>query len=339
MNTKIFEPNDVNLGFCAELLKKGEIVAVPTETVYGLAANAFDDEAVLKIFKAKGRPQNNPIICHVNGFEMFKSLTDDCSKKLYDLLEAFWPGPLTVVVKKKANLSPFVVAGLETVGLRFSASWVLNKLIDLCGFPIAAPSANLSKKPSSTNASHVFFDFNGKIPAILDGGQCEIGVESTVVKFNKKGECVLLRPGFITLEMLKSVVKNVEIGSGVLNMIENSDVVESPGILHKHYCPKAEVVVVKGSLKSFVDYVSKKLNEKTWCVVFDGEEVNFEQFVLTYGKTAKQQAKKLFFILRKIDDLKIEKVFFRCSSNINYGLNFAIYNRLIRAANFNIINL
>lgn len=338
MNTRILEPSASNLEFCAELLKKGEVVAVPTETVYGLAANAFDDEAVLKIFEAKGRPQDNPLICHVNGFEMFESLTCERSKTLFNLVNRFWPGPFTVVVKNSANLSRFVVAGLSTVGIRFSSNEILNELIGLCGFPLAAPSANLSKRPSSTCASHVFSDFNKKIPAVLNGGQCELGVESTVVKVDGE-RCTILRPGFVTLEMLKSVAENVEFGAGVVQRLSCCDVAESPGLKHKHYSPKAEVVVVKGELSKFISYVSGKLNEKVWCVVFDGEEVNFKKFVLTYGGTLNEQARNLFSVLRKIDDLKIGKVFFRCSPEHNLGLGLAIYNRLIRAANFNVINL
>ena len=338
LDTKLLKPTFPNLKFCAELLKSGEIVGVPTETVYGLAANAFDDGAVLKIFKAKGRPHDNPIICHVNGLEMFKSLTCERSQVLFNLIDRFWPGPLTVVVEASvANLSRFVLAGLSTVGVRFSSSKVLNELIGLCGFPLAAPSANLSKKPSSTNATHVVADFNGKIPAILEGGQCEIGVESTVVKV-ERNRCVILRPGFITVNMLKSVVKNVELSAGVVQELQQDDVVESPGLKHRHYSPKAEVVVVRSELSDFVSYVSSKLNEKVWCVVADEEADRFGNFVLTYGKNLAEQAKNLFFVLRRVDDLKIDKVFFRCSAEHESELGLAIYNRLIRAANFNIIN-
>lgn len=337
MKTRILAPTAENIDFCAGLLKSGEIVGVPTETVYGLAANAFDDDAVLKIFKAKGRPADNPLICHVSSLDMFHSLTSDDSAVLKALIKNFWPGPLTVIVKSSVKLSSFAVAGLLTVGIRFSSNRILNSLIDRCGFALAAPSANLSKKPSSTTAFHVYSDFCGKIGAILDGGDCEIGVESTIVKV-EGDSCVLLRPGRVTLKMLEMVVGKVKFGRGVLESLGSDEVAESPGLKHRHYSPNAEIVVVKGSFQSFVEYVLDRLNDKVCCVVFDGEQVGFEgDFVLTYGKTVVDQAKNLFSVLRKIDELGFEKAYFRCPSVEGVGL--AVYNRLIRAAEFRIVEL
>ena len=172
---------------------------------------------------------------------------------------------------------------------------------------------------------------------VLDGGGCELGVESTVVKVEKV-RCVVLRPGFVSVEMLKSVVNNVALSSGVFEKLDCEVAVESPGLKYRHYSPNAEVIIVKGSFSSFFAYVSKKLNERVWCVVFDGEQVYFNNFVLTYGKTINQQAKNLFAVLRKVDDLKIEKVFFRCPVEKG-GVGLAVYNRLIRAANFSVIEL
>lgn len=336
METKILKPTFENLKLCANLLKKGEIIGAPTETVYGLAANAFDYDAVSKIFKVKGRPQDNPLICHVNSIKMFRSLTDDNSVLIEKLITNFWPGPLTIIVKKCVAMPINVTAGLETVGIRFSSNKILNQLIGMCSFPLAAPSANLSKKPSSTNAHHVANDFNGKIPAILDGGTCSVGVESTIVKI-ENGCCVLLRPGFITLSMLKHVSKNVEIDKGILIKHNSNKQAICPGTKHLHYSPKADVVVVKGSLSSFIKYVSEKLNSKIWCAVFDGEQKYFNNYVLTYGKEVNEQAKNLFSVLRKVDDLNLDKIFFRSPSEHDLGL--AVYNRLIRAADFNVINL
>ncbi len=341
METKVLAPTDDNIDFCAKLLKSGEVVGVPTETVYGLAANAFDDDAVLKIFRVKGRPADNPLICHVSSLDMFHDLSSDDSAVLRVLIKNFWPGPLTVIVKSSAKLSPFAVAGLPTVGIRFSSNKILNNLIDRCGFAIAAPSANLSKKPSSTTAFHVYSDFCGKIEAVLDGGVCEIGVESTIVKV-EGNSCILLRPGKITFNMLEMVVGEVKIGRGVLENLGSGEVALSPGLKHRHYSPNAEIVVVKGDLQSFVEYVSVRLNDRICCVVFDGEQASFQasfdgRFVLTYGKTLVDQARNLFAILRKIDELGFERAYFRCPSVEGIGL--AIYNRLIRAAEFRVVEL
>ncbi len=336
MKTQILAASDENLHYCAKLLKEGYLVAVPTETVYGLAANAFDDDAVLKIFKLKGRPSDNPLICHIDSLNMFRSLTNDRFTILEKLINKFWPGPLTVVVKSCVKFSKYAVANLDTVGLRFSSNEILKKLINYCGFPLAAPSANLSKYPSATNPNHVLHDFNGKIAAILDGGQCEIGLESTVVKVDDD-RCVLLRPGAVTLEMLEETIGKVILSKGLTERLDYNEKVLSPGLKHKHYSPKAKVIVVRGSFSSFVKYVSDKLNFRTYCVVFEDEIKFFNKFVLSFGKNSKQQAKNLFFILRQVDDLNLDKVFFRCPDET--GLGFAVFNRLIRAANFEIVDL
>ena len=336
MKTKVLKPTDENFIFCANLLKSSKIVAVPTETVYGLAANAFDYLGVEKIFKAKGRPQNNPLICHINSMKMFYNLTNENSELLNKLLKAFWPGPLTVIVRKNVDIPSNLTANLNTIGIRFSSNKILNKLIEVCGFPLAAPSANLSKKPSATNTNHVLNDFNGKIPAILDGGNCEVGIESTIVKI-EKNKCVVLRPGFVTVSMLKNIVKNVQLDEGVLKKPNSQKIAVCPGVNYLHYSPNAEIIVVKGSFLSFYKYVSSKLNCKTWCAVFDKEKHYFKKYVLTYGENASYQAKNLFLILRKIDDLNLKRVFFR--SPTENGIGLAVYNRLIRAANFKIVNL
>lgn len=337
IETIILDATCENISYCSDLLKHGEIVAMPTETVYGLAANVFDDRAISKIFKAKGRPQDNPLICHISDLDMLDDLMiSRRSKTFQKLVEKFWPGPLTVIVPKKAGFSNLITANLSTVAIRFPSHNIARQLIKTCGFPLAAPSANLSGKPSPTSAYHVYDDLNGKIRAILDGGICEVGLESTIVKIDDDLLRVL-RPGIISVDMLKDVTENIVLDDSILNKMDSNRTVISPGTKYKHYSPNADIVLVDSTLDKFRDYVADKLDENVWCAVFDGEQRFFDKNVLAFGYNEKDQAHNIFMILRKIDEIGASKVFFRCPKKENVGL--AVYNRLIRAAGFNVVVL
>ncbi len=317
------------------LILKGEVVAIPTETVYGLAANAFDEKAVEKIFAAKGRPQDNPLIVHISEMSQLDALVEEIPDKVKMLAKKYWPGPLTMIMKKSGKIPSVVSAGLDTVAVRMPKSEYARVIISFSGVPLAAPSANLSGSPSPTRAKYVLDDMNGRIPLIIDGGECEIGVESTVVSF--AGEKPrLLRPGGITLEQLESVAGEVEVDRAVLNKLEKNATASSPGMKYKHYAPKADITVVKGSLESFCEYVKDKGDFFALC--FDGEEKHFAK-ALSYGKIddGKSQAKRIFDALRELDEMGAKKVYARCPDLKGMGL--AVYNRLIRSAGFDIIEV
>ena len=336
IDTQILKSTDENISYCVSLIKSSDVVAMPTETVYGLAASAYDKNAVAKIFDAKGRPQDNPLICHISNFDMLLDLTCKRSNLLYMIAEKFWPGPLTVIVPKNDCVLDIVTAGLDTVAIRFPSHSIAQKLINECGFPLVAPSANLSGTPSPTTAAHVYDDLNGKIKAILDGGTCKIGVESTIIKVDDN-EIKLLRPGVITVKMLQEVCKNITVDINIFNKPNENIKVISPGVKYKHYSPKANVILVDGNLSQFKRYISNKLDDNTFCVVFDEDQEHFKNNVLTYGKDSLSQAHNIFSILRKVDDLKAKTVFIRCPQKTDIGL--AVYNRLLRASGFNLVKL
>ncbi len=334
--TKILKPNKEGINEAAKLLKSGEVVAIPTETVYGLAADALNEEAVVKIFKAKGRPQDNPLIVHIADFEKIYNYAQEVPKVALKLAERFWPGPLTMVLPKKDIVPKITSGGLETIGIRLPSNEVARKIIRLSGTALAAPSANLSGSPSPTCAAHVFDDMNGRIPAIVDGGSCDVGVESTVVSF--EGNAIrLLRPGFISIEDLKEVSEEVIADDGILHKVDPGKKVLSPGMKYKHYSPKARVIIVEGSLESFISYVSKHNSEKTYSMIFDSDKNLFPFKNLTYGDTSLSQAHEVFDKLREFDKLGAEIVFVRCPQKEGVGL--AVYNRLLRAAGFEVITL
>lgn len=339
METKVLFPTEENIKYCGELLKSGELVGMPTETVYGLGANAYDDKAVEKIFIAKGRPQDNPLIVHISSMKMLDEVVEEIPEVARNLAEKFWPGPLTMIFKKSGRISQTITAGLDTVAVRYPSHLVARKLIAEAGCPVAAPSANISGHPSTTKAEHVYSDLKGKIKAILDGGSCEYGLESTVILLQDNGTVRLLRPGAVTVEMLKTVVKEVIVDNGVLHEVKEGERALSPGMLHKHYSPTTNVVIVDSSLDEFVDFVNNKANLNVGALVFDEEEKLLNVPTIAYGSKEDMdiQAKKLFNALRKIDELNVKTVYARMPKQDGIGL--AVYNRLIRAAGFEVITL
>ena len=334
MNTKILKPTKKNIICCAELIKSGEVVGMPTETVYGLAANAFDEAAVKKIFKAKKRPADNPLIVHIADIEMLRGLVKDVPDIAIDVCKRFWPGPLTVVLPKSDKIPSITSGGLDTVGIRLPSNEVARELIRASGLPLAAPSANLSGSPSPTTAGHVYDDLNGRIPAILDGGKCSVGVESTVISF-ESDIIRLLRPGRISVDDLKTVTTNVIIDKGVLEVISNDTRVKSPGMKYKHYSPKADVTLIDGSAEFFERYVSERNFADTYALIFDGDNISKDIKSIKYGGSSEQQAERIFAVLREIDKIGAKKVYARCPSKEGIGL--AVYNRMLRAAGFKVI--
>lgn len=338
-DTKLLAMNQENLELAKQDIQNGGVVAIPTETVYGLAANAFDPEAVARIFEVKGRPQDNPLIVHISDMEMLKDVTSSLPATAVRLAEAFWSGPLTMILPKSEKIPDVVSAGLDTVGVRMPSHPVAKELIRACGVPLAAPSANASGKPSPTSAEHVFYDLKGRINYILDGGECEVGIESTVVRvYEDKVE--ILRPGKITVDDLLKVVPAVTIDDGVFTQMDEDEAAASPGMKYKHYSPNANVIMVEGSLVDFCRYVSKHADEHTGVLVFEGEESLFSIPCITCGKKSDSgsQANRLFDALREIDQNKnLTTVFARVPKQDGVGL--AVYNRLLRACGFEVVNM
>lgn len=320
----------------AEIIKNGGLVAFPTETVYGLGANALDPQAVKKIFTAKGRPQDNPLISHVDSIDMVLPLVEDFNEDARKLAERFWPGPLTIIMKKSSLVPDAVSAGLSTVAIRFPSDPIARALISAAGVPIAAPSANLSGSPSPTSAKHVISDLSGRVDMILNSHSCDVGVESTVISL--AGEKPrLLRPGFVTPEELSKVLGEIDIDKAVFSSISNDTVVHAPGMKYKHYAPKARVFVVKGDFESFLRFIENKKNEKTVVMCFDGEGDKLNVPYIEYGNEfdSKEQATRLFDALRKVDEMGAEVVFARCPDCTGVGL--AVTNRLFKAAGFEVL--
>lgn len=316
----------------AELLKNGEVVGIPTETVYGLAANAFDEAAVKKIFEAKGRPSDNPLIVHIAKFEDLEPLVEEIPEKVKIMAAKFWPAPLTMIMKKSGKISDTVSGRLDTVAIRMPKSDYARAVIEACGVPLAAPSANLSGSPSPTNAKYVFDDMNGRIPLIIDGGSCEIGVESTVISFAEEPPR-LLRPGGVTLEEMTELIGEIIVDDAVLNKLADGKVASSPGMKYKHYAPKADITIIKSDFAGFKALCE---SENVTALVFDGENEHLSCPAVTYGdeNDGYSQSARLFDALRELDEMGARKVYARCPDTSGMGL--AVYNRLIRSAGFKI---
>ena len=337
----ILSTSSEDLLTCSRLLKNGNTVAVPTETVYGLAANALDENAVKKIFLAKGRQADNPLIIHISDISAF-SLYCFPTETAYALAEKFWPGPLTMILPKKEIVPSAVTAGLSSVAVRMPSHPVASRIISLCGFPLAAPSANISGKPSPTRFEHILNDLssNPYVAAAVDGGNCECGVESTVVSLVGATPC-LLRPGAITVSMLREVVPELTVADAVLQRLPENEKALSPGLKHKHYAPDAETVCIAGTAESAAKYVKNHRNGKNAVVIcFDGEEQLFPECdVIPYGLPEKPEtlAENVFAALRKADAVKgCQIIYVRCAPPEGEGL--AVYNRLLRASNFNVVD-
>lgn len=329
--------NENQLDIAVQLIIKGEVVGIPTETVYGLGADASDENAVRKIFTAKGRPADNPLIVHLADFSDAFNYTSYIPELAFRLAEKFCPGALTMVLPKNGRIPMVTSGGLDTVGIRIPSHPVMHKLIELSGRPIAAPSANISGYPSPTSAQHVMRDMNGRISAVVDGGQSEYGVESTVISFENDNTVRILRPGCITEKMLMTVCENVIVDKAVLNGLQKDEKASSPGMKYKHYSPKADIIMVESDLENFIKYVGENDGDGVYSLIFDGDEENFPYRYMTYGADSLQQAHQIFQKLRELDDISAHKVYVRSPKPVGVGL--AVYNRLIRAAGFEVVRL
>lgn len=318
----------------AEYLKYGELVAIPTETVYGLAANALNENAVRNIFTAKGRPQDNPLIVHISSMKMLPPLVKEITETAKRLAERFWGGPLTMIFPKSDAVPSVTSGGLDTVAVRMPSNKAACEIIKKCGFPLAAPSANLSGKPSPTTAKRVFEDMNGRIPLVIDGGECDVGVESTVICF-RENRIHILRPGAVTAEMLSEFAET-EVDSAVLNGLKKGEKALSPGMKYKHYSPKAEVYIINAHGENFRKYCTHRISTER-SVLALGAGVREEGGFLDYGKSPEIQAKRLFEMLRRADELGAKTVLVEIPERTGVGL--AVYNRLLRAAAFRIIEV
>ena len=337
-NTRLLTASAADIAEAGALLRQGELVGIPTETVYGLAANALNGRAVAAIFEAKGRPQDNPLIVHIADRASLNELVAEVPPAAARLAEVWWPGPLTMIFPKAACIPDEVSAGLPTVAVRLPSHPVARAIIRAAGCPLAAPSGNLSGSPSPTSAAHMLADMNGRIAAIVDGGDSGVGVESTVVDMTKPRPR-LLRPGGITPDMLRETVGELEIDNAVTHALAEGAVAASPGMKYKHYAPKVRVVLVKGEADAYARFVNNHASPTVAAMCFDGEEAALAVKAVTYGRRThpEEQAHRLFDALRSLDDLGAEVVYAACPSADGVGL--AVYNRLLRAAGFDVITL
>lgn len=337
MRTKYFTKG--RLTQAAAILKRGGLVGIPTETVYGLGANGLDPQAVAAIFRAKGRPQDNPLILHIPSSDWLERYCRDIPDAAYALARRFWPGPLTMVLKRRDNVPDVVTAGLDTVGMRCPDSALTRQLIASVGVPIAAPSGNTSGRPSPTSAATMLEDMDGKIDAIVDGGPCTVGVESTIVDLTVQPPR-LLRPGGVTLEELQEVLGQVLVDEAVVRLMLTNEKPRAPGMKYRHYAPKAPVTVVQGMPQITAQYIKDHLAPGVGVICFD-DYVNFfpDCLLRSLGPQAdkEEQARRLFDALRWFDRQTVTTIL--AQSPQDDGLGLAITNRLNKAAGFHIIRV
>ena len=373
METIVLDANEQkNIDFCADVIRNGDLVAFPTETVYGLGANALDEKSVSKIFTIKGRPQDNPLIVHVASIKEVKPLVIDIPYVFELLARKYWPGPLTLIMKKSDIIPDNVTAGLKTVAIRMPAHPAALSLIQAFGSPIAAPSANPSGRPSPTKASHVLHDISGKIPYILDGGDCEVGIESTVLDISESIPKIL-RPGFVTYEELKELlgcvdsagtlkaveavnaetikiaeaenIKTKEVENSKTKEAENEETAKkaeetgtpkSPGMKYRHYAPKTPLTAVIGPSKQTAEYIASKISDDVAALMFDDYAIDHPN-IISFGnsKDYAAQASHLFDALRKADNLNASSIYAQIPQE--EGLGLAVANRIKKAAGSSLI--
>ncbi|MBR4872717.1 MAG: threonylcarbamoyl-AMP synthase [Clostridia bacterium] len=337
MNTKVIRTDGIqidnaSLSLSAQILRKGGLVVFPTETVYGLGGNGTDDSAAKKIYAAKGRPSDNPLIIHISEPKQAEdyAYTNDT---YYQLAKAFMPGPITVILPKKDSVPLSVTGGLDTVAIRCPSHPIARALIDAAGIPIAAPSANLSGKPSPTCARHVIEDLEGRVDVIIDGGDCEIGLESTIIRLDGN-QATLLRPGAITADALLCVCESVTVAPSVLEELKKDERPLSPGMKYKHYAPEAPLVLLDGTEEDVLSFLSKEKENKHCAVLCYTEELGLleNHTVIDIGRAndLDTQARTLFTALRDADKLGVDVIYAHLPPKDGIGL--ALYNRMIRAA-------
>ena len=329
--------------FCVDILREGGLVGIPTETVYGLGANGLDPDAVSHIFEAKGRPQDNPLILHIPSADWLERYCKDIPPTAYLLAKQFWPGPMTMILPRKDIVPDVVTAGLDTVGMRCPAHPLCREIIRLAGVPVAAPSGNTSGRPSPTTAQHMLEDMDGRIDAIVDGGPCSVGVESTIIDLT----CTpprLLRPGGVTLEQLRSVLGEVAVDPAVTRLMGAGEKPRAPGMKYRHYAPKAPVTVVTGEPARSAAYIAAHAAPGDGVICFDEylslfTEQSAARPVMDLGPAGnmEEQARHIFDALRAFDHTEVTAIWAQCPDSKGIGL--AIANRLNKAAGFHIIEV
>lgn len=323
----------------AQAIKQGNLVLFPTETVYGIGANALDEKAVKKIYEAKGRASDNPLIAHISNLEMLKKLVTEIGEREKKLIEKFWPGPLTIIFNKSNIVPNIITAGLETVAIRMPSNEIAKRLIEYSGVPIAAPSANISGKPSGTVVEDILEELDGKVEYIIDGGMVDIGLESTVIRVID-GKVHILRPGKITKEDIESLGIEVEIEKQILGKYEEGEKVLSPGIKYKHYAPNTKCILVySNNNEKMVEKINEISNEKNAVILC--RTSNLEKYnatnKLAMGNTLEEICNNIFTLLRKVDKYNAEIVLIEGVQKD--GLGLAIMNRLLRACAYNYIEI
>jgi L-threonylcarbamoyladenylate synthase len=350
MITKVVKIDENNIDMekireAAKILKNGGLVAFPTETVYGLGANGLDADACRKIYETKGRPSDNPLILHIGRIEQLSQIVSEVPENAKKIMKEFWPGPITIIFKKKDIVPDSVSGHFGTVAVRFPSNIIARVLVWESGLPIAAPSANTSGKPSPTKAEHVLHDLNGKLDMIIDGGSCDFGLESTILDLSGE-KAVLLRPGAVTKEMIENVIGEIDVDAAVYKKVTGDFAPKAPGMKYKHYSPDADVKLVKGESAK----VTAKINElladakgkglKTGVLATEETKALYNaDFVLSAGhrNDEKEIGANLFDILREFDKLGADVVF---SETFSYnGEGMAIMNRLNKAAGFECVQV
>ena len=341
MNTKLLTQNEIDQA--AAILREGGLVGIPTETVYGLGANGLNQQAVKNIFAAKGRPQDNPLILHIPDVSWLERYCKDIPLTAYKLAEAYWPGPMTMILYHKELVPDAVTAGLDTVGMRCPAHKLCRDIIAAAGVPVAAPSGNTSGRPSPTTAQHMLEDMDGKIEAIVDGGPCAVGVESTIIDLTCNPPR-LLRPGGITLEQLRDVLGEVDVDPAVTRLLGAGEKPKAPGMKYRHYAPKAPVTVVTGDPRKSAEYIAAHAQPEDGIICFDeflplftGRSSARPVMDLGPAGDKEEQARHIFDALRSFDHTTVPAIWAQCPDTSGIGL--AIANRLNKAAGFHIIEV
>ncbi len=340
----ILSEDDLNTA--ANILKSGGLVAFPTETVYGLGADALNPEASKKIYKAKGRPSDNPLIVHIANPGNMEQIAREIPDKAFRLAEVFWPGPLTIILNKK-DIVPFsTTGGLNTVAIRLPASGIARNIISCSGGYIAAPSANISGKPSPTRAEHVIADLSGKVDMIIDGGNSTLGLESTIIDLSFD-EPIILRPGCITKAMLENVIGQVEYDKAILGKIMEKDIKpKAPGMKYRHYAPEGCLTIYEGNIESVIEAINKKAMEiteegKTVGIIATEETKGLYRYgnIKSIGRRGDEDsiAAGLYAVLRDFDDIHAEYIF--SESFARGDLGQAIMNRLLKAAGYRVVKI
>ena len=334
METQIVSASQANITRAAAILRQGGLVAVPTETVYGLAANALDPAAAARIYAAKGRPSDNPLIVHISDTSELAPLVRQVPDICRILAQQFWPGPLTIVLPASAAVPKQVTGGLDTVAVRCPAHPVARAVIRAAGLPLAAPSANSSGRPSPTTAAHVYADLHGKIPMILDAGPCEIGVESTVLSLAGEHPTVL-RPGGVSVDRLEAVIGPVAVSGAVFAPMADDDTPMAPGMKYRHYAPRAPITLFSGPDDAVIRRINSLADSRTGILCFNGEERLFSAGApVPYGDRDDplDLSHNLFSALRRFDDLGVCGIYGRmCRQD---GAFLGVANRLLKAAGF-----